>query len=298
MRREYPDPFSSASIWAQPTLPEEEEKITVKLANDFLVGCDPEFCILNNGKVMNLAEYLPKDGEVGYDHGGLEAELRPKPAKGTYALLKRLRTLIMQNDKLNPTLSTYRWRSGAAVAIAENRNLTLGGHVHFGLLPRGLDPTDKDGAKFDTRIKALDRATKFMEALDILPRDESALRRDKGDRQNAAQQYGKWGDVRAAGADNKHIEYRTMASWLYDPKTAYLALTTAKLACAAPQLTLDTLKSNNYSFQNFVNFYEVFRHKDTNAKRALEKLLDNKAVKDVQGIPDVHFRDVWEKLPL
>lgn len=296
LRKLYPDEFVG-SVWANPKLVEEEEKVTVKLANDFLVGCDPEFVILDGGKVMNLQEYLPKDGEVGYDHGGVEAELRPKPCKGTYALLKRLRTLILKDGSLNPKLSTYKWRSGATVAINEKRNLTLGGHVHFGILPRGLDPTDKAGEKYDLRVKALDRTTKFLEALDILPRDECALRRDKGDIQNADQKYGRWGDVRNAN-DGKHIEYRTMASWLFDPTVAYLALTSAKLAAAAPQVALDTLKANNYSYQNYLNFFELFRHKDTNAKRALEKLLDDKKVETLHFDPDVHFRERWETLPL
>lgn len=299
LQQAYPDSFHDGNIWLQPTLPEEEEKVTMKLANDFLIGCDPEFCILKKGKPINLEGYLHKEGEVGYDHAGWEAEIRPKPAKGTYALLKRVRTLILTNASLNPKLAAeeFKWRSGAAVAYNEKRNFTLGGHVHFGLLPRGEDPADKDGAKYDSRIKALDRATHYLEALDILPRDESALRRDKGDLQNAQQQYGRWGDVRIAGeGKDRHIEYRTMASWLFDPVTAYLALTSAKLAAAAPQVALDTLKGNNYSYTNFLNFYEVFRHKDTNAKRALEKLFDGKTIKDLQFDPDVHFRGRWEKL--
>lgn len=297
LRERFSESFHSADIWAQPTLPEEEEKVvSIKLANDFLVGCDPEFCVLQpDGKVLDVQNVLPHDGEVGYDHGGLEAELRPKPAKGTYALLKRLRILILQHEKLNK-LATYRWRAGAAVQTP-GRLLTMGGHVHFGLLPRGEDVTDRDGAKFDMRLKALDRTTKYLEALDILPRDESALRREKGDKANPNQQYGKWSDIRICDPD-RHIEYRTMASWLFDPTPAYIALTAAKLAAAAPQLTLDTLKANNFSYVNFVNFFEVFRHKDTNAKRALEKLIDGHEVKVLQLPPDANFRASWEKLPL
>lgn len=292
----FPESFSDESIWIQPKLADEEEKVSVKLANEFLVGCDPEFCVVQqDGSVLDLQNYLPKEGEVGYDHVGLEAELRPKPAKGTYALLKRLRTLILQNPRLD-ALGKYKWRAGAFFQ-AGKRTLTLGGHVHFGILPRGEDLSDRDGSKYDARIKALDRTTKYFEALDILPRDESTQRREKGDNQNPNQHYGRWSDVRICEGD-RHIEYRTMASWLFDPKTAYLCLTGAKLAAAAPQLTLDTLKGNNYSYENLVNFFEVFRHKDTNARRALEKLIDGKDIKALQMPPDVHFRGRWETLPL
>jgi hypothetical protein len=300
IRQLYPELFSNPALWEMPAVvPEEDDNMVVKLANEFLVGCDPEFCVLDGqGRVYNVVnEFRDAHGEVGFDHGGLEVELRPQPAKGTYALTRRMRTLLLRNAKLNPALVNYKWRAGAVVEHANQRLLTLGGHVHFGIQPRGYDPADRDGSKFDLRIKALDRTTKYLEALDILPRDESTLRRERGDRQNANQRYGRWSDVRIAGERGDaaaHIEYRTMASWLFDPKVAYTCLTAAKLACAAPQIALDSLKANNYSYNNFVKFFEVFRHKDTNAKRALEKLLDGKEVTALQVPPDVNLRTRWE----
>lgn len=241
------------------------------MLNTFLVGCDPEFVALNaSGNQINLADHFSADGEVGYDHGGRVGELRPEPTRGTYALTKRLQRLI-KSDRI-VKLGASKLRAGARV----HRDC-LGGHVHLGFpLP----------VNTDERVTALDRVTAVLEALDILPANESRERRGTGN-------YGRFSDVRNSAG---HTEYRTMASWLTDPKVAYLCLTAAKLAACDPKGTKENLKAAA-SFDNLITWFRNYRSKDINARRALERVL-SLGHKALQVYPDVDFRERWRELGL
>lgn len=275
---------------------EGTDEMAEKLANNFLIGCDPEFVALDDkGRIISVEALMPHEGEVGYDHGATVIEVRPKPAMGTYALLKRIQGMLTTNPTL-AKVNKYKWRAGAVVeadvvgARQAHRTLTLGGHVHIDLPPAGHGGDIEGHAQ---RVKALDRATKYLEDLDILPKAESQKRRSLGTREG----YGKWGDVRPA-TNNERVyrtEYRTMASWLYDPKVAFICLTAAKLAAVSPQVALDTLKARSVSYENLKTFFEFFKARDVNARRACEKLLCND-IKSLQVDPDTNFQASWKRL--
>lgn len=281
-----------------------------KLANNFLVGCDPEFVVVDKPEVVYNVQTagVPHEGEVGWDHGGLVVEIRPKPAMGTYAVVKRIQGTIQKNTSL-ALIMDRKWRAGAAFRTktaetvvdpitgvrGRERLLTLGGHVHFDIAP----PPTREEDEHVRRMKALDRGTTYLEKLDILPKDESTLRRIHGSKAttNDAKygQLGDWRPARGGSHGGYHIEYRTMASWLYHPKVAYMAMTLAKLCAVSPQLALDTLKARNVSYENLKALFELYRHKDDNAKRALENLLDGD-IKAIQCDPDVDFKKNWKEL--
>lgn len=291
--------------------PIKEEEVSEGMINNFLVGCDPEFVGLKeDGGVLNVekvwlgnspTEQQRDDfykAEIGYDHNGRVAELRPSPCKGTYALVKKLQKLI-QSPRVEELL-----RAGARKLRAGARagSESLGGHVHFGF-PRGDDTLQlsADGnpiydpntgrylAKTPdllvNKVKSLDALVRLLEHLDILPRDES-IRRRQG-------HYGKFSDVRDS---NGHMEYRTMASWLFDPKVAFTCLTAAKIAAADPEGTLKSLTGVT-SFQGLVNWIEKYQHKDSNARRLKEKVLDLGHPK-VRVDPDVNLVERWRELGL
>lgn len=242
------------------------------MLNTFLVGCDPEFVALDScGQQMNLSAAFSANGEIGYDHGGRVGELRPEPTRGTYALTKRLQRLI--KSPIVERVGASKLRAGARV----NQD-TLGGHVHLGV------PV----AKATNMIPALDRFTQVLEALDILPQTECSARRASGSG------YGRFGEVRDS---NGHIEYRTMASWLMDPKVAFLCLTGAKLAASDPAGTVAALPSRDHNFNALVEWFRAYRSKDINARRALEKVL-SLGHKAIQVYPDVDFRERWRELGL
>jgi len=262
------------------------------MLNDFRVGCDPEFILLNgDGRTSDASLYFPHFGPIGYDHGGRVAELRPDPGKGVYSIVKRIQGLI-NHPKVKE--ANKRLRAGAIC-----NHDSLGGHVHFGFncfaeKPQhgySINPEMVGGGRFNERgakvTKALDTLTKTLERLDILPKNECARRRDNG------QGYGRYGDVRDC---NGHMEYRTMASWLYDPKVAFLCLTAAKLAAVDPEGTLEALKRCD-DFATFEHWLNQYKGKDLNAARASEKLLD-KGLRYIQVDPDVDFRERWERLGL
>jgi hypothetical protein len=241
------------------------------MLNTFLVGCDPEFVALSQtGEQINLSRYLPDNGEVGYDHGGRVGELRPEATRGTYALTKRLQRLI--KSTVLAGVPAAKLRAGARVGRD-----TIGGHVHLGFpVPRGGD----------SKIQALDRFTQVLEELDILPKAESEARRGAGN-------YGRFGDVRDCRG---HLEYRTMASWLVDPRVAYLCLTGAKLAACDSTGTVESLP-RAASFNELIEWFRRYRTKDINARRALERVL-SLGHRALQVYPDVDFRERWRELGL
>ena len=262
------------------------------MLNDFKIGCDPEFILVDGqGKTIPASGHFPPQGEIGYDHNGRVAEFRPSPTRGILPIVKKLQGFIT-----NPPVHgiAAKLRAGAIC-----NNDCLGGHIHFGFNCFAAKPPHGVGAlqggSFNARgaetTKALDVLTKALEHLDILPSCESALRRSSA--QAGANYYGHFGDVRDC---NGHMEYRTMASWLYDPKVAFLCLTAAKLAAVDPPGTIEVLQGCA-SFAKFRKWLENYATKDINATRASEKLLD-KGLSYLQVDPSVDFKERWERLGL
>lgn len=282
-----------------------------KLLNNFLIGCDPEFIAMSGGEIKKLDQVLNKDGEVGYDHGGWVAELRPKPALGTYALLRRMAKQI-KNPGLWGKFTTWQptFKAGAYYHSL-GRTITLGGHVHVDLDPQEekMIPQKIWSGKWDPdnapifeevslptmqytephklRVAAMDTLTHYLEALDILPKISSEKRRSSG-------LYGSYGDIRVQTRPDgkRHTEYRTMCSWLFDPKVAFLCLTGIKLACVAPEETRETLQLSQVSYGTLQKYFETFQHKDSNARRAVEWVLKGK-VNELQGHETADVTERW-----
>lgn len=279
-------PIADYEPIAAPTLiPQEDEEMVI---NKFLIGCDPEFVMLDgSGHWMNGAAYFPDNKEIGYDHGGRVCEFRPGPTKGVYPLLRKIKHFLA--DKRLEKASKLR---AGAVCSPD----TLGGHVHFGFNCYSVLPASKaDDGTFTPVglhvVRALDDLTKVLEHLDILPKEECKVRRLKKDEYGKF--YGSFSNVRDC---NGHMEYRSMASWLYDPKVAFLCLTAAKLAAADPTGAHEALKDCT-SFAGLKAWVENYKTKDVNASRASEKLLDS-GLSHLQVDPTVDFRTRWETLGL
>src|SRR6266404_6195413 len=85
----YQQALGQQQFFTVPEPPKEEGT----MLNDFLIGCDPEFAILDTqGKIVNVREFCGADDKapIGFDHSGKVVELHPTPSKGTYTLLKKL----------------------------------------------------------------------------------------------------------------------------------------------------------------------------------------------------------------
>lgn len=320
---------------AQAKQKEQEELESTAVINTFLVGCDPEFVGIDNGELVPMNRYFPQRGEIGYDHGGSVGELRPRPAKGTWTLIKRIKERIAD---LKPIPGIV--RAGALVKTKgrERGYVTLGGHVHLdicpydGVLGRNEGQVDPNigrvltynafhaanmGAMYhaewvnpmeyvanmgrrevrvtgrhqgarvmspvhNDRVGALDTLTQLLEHLDILPKGECEERRKGG-------LYGKYGDVRIQ--EEKRTEYRTMASWLFDPAVAFLCLTGAKIAAFDPKGTLESLKGAR-SFTRLTEWLTPFASKDIDVGRLCERFLPS-GHKGLIVDPSGDFRERW-----
>jgi hypothetical protein len=264
-----------------PELPEEEDKMPPKaqLINSYKIGSDPEFiCLGAKGELQEVTALLAPYGRVGYDHNGRIAEIRPSASRCALTHTRNIAELL--NGEGAKPIRNYRWKAGGFFKGDYNRE-SLGGHIHF-------DLPFAESAKY---VPALDRLTQQLEDCDVLPRTECAERRKHG------QNYGRFGDIRPAGRGKvQRLEYRTPASWLFDPKTALYCLTTYKLAAAEPAVALDML-SKEGSAGELRKFLETFRGKDDDADFVLEKFLEKGGLRTIKGNPDADVRAAWERLP-
>lgn len=286
------------------------------LVNNFLVGCDPEFLVADkngDGVYLNtLTAYINYTfpPQVGVDHGGWVVELRPPPAKGTYALVRRIQRLLR-----SPRLREYEGFSWLAGAMRKGRaptrptccqgecdnwtafydamdrwddglgDMPLGGHIHLDIRPWDVHEGVADNWP---ELRALDGYTLLLEALDILPSEECADRRRHG-------HYGEYGDYHA---DKNRLEYRTMCSWLFHPKVTMLCLTGAKLAAAEPNAVRELINGDS-SLRTLKRMFEAFATRDTNARRVVERILEPATrARDLQWRPDQDFREHWRTLGL
>lgn len=240
------------------------------LLNDFLLGADPEFIIINNGHMQAYINPVERYAPWGIDHSGWVIEPHPKPELSVRALISNLHVSLNDFATVAPA---GKWRAGAYFHCPE-RNITMGGHVHI----------DKPAASQD-QVLAMDKFTEHMEALDLLPSEECATRRGSG-------HYGRMGDIRT---ERGRWEYRTFASWLFSQRITKLCLTGAKLCVVDPAAAGEVLGARTTaSVAKLKAYFERFRHKDEDVDWLLSGKIFDKALKIK---PDRDLREVWKVKP-
>lgn len=243
----------------------------MSLVNDFRLGADPEFVIVENGHLRRFDSPVSHVSPWGTDHSNWVIEPHPKPELSVRALVQNIRTSLNDFALVSPAGV---WRAGAYLASPE-RTVTLGGHVH-------IDRPDYE----QDQITAMDILAEHMEALDILPAAECDARR------RAGLTYGRKSDIRA---EHGHYEYRTWASWLFSQRVTKLCLTGTKLCVVDPTLLTKTLGlPKTASVTKLKTFFECFKGKDDD----VDWLLDGKIFSKALTIkPDRDLRDVWKVKP-
>lgn len=263
-------------------VPEEDKG--VKVVNEFLIGCDPEFVVIKNGAHFNVRGVMNAAGPIGWDHNGHVVEIRPRPAKSAFTLSKHLGDLI-KTLKLGDKHKAGAYFKNANDGVEH----TLGGHIHLDLPFELIDYSQRQ------RISALDEVTHRLEELDVLSKTEMPLRRTRGKAvfvgMGNGTPYGAFGDVKASN-DGRRTEYRTMCSWLYSPVTTFLALTSAKLAATHPVETLTHFAFQPASKAKLRGFFELFQGKDVDAKRAVEMIFERN--RNITRDPDVDVVKAWD----
>jgi len=240
------------------------------LLNDFLVGADPEFIILENGHMKQFTGRGDVYAPWGLDHGRWVIEPHPKPDMSVRQLIQHLKSSFNDFATVAPS---GKWRAGAHFSSPE-RSITLGGHVHIDRPT--CTPAQRDG---------LDLFTRHLEALDILPQTECVERRKSS--------YGQYGDVRC---EHGHFEYRTLASWLFSQRVTKLCLIGAKLIMVDPEAPRAALGAPaQAAVPKLKAFFERFQNRDEDVDWILGAgVLGRK----LNVKPDRDLRDVWKVEPV
>lgn len=186
--------------------------------NHFMLGADPEFMFVQDRAPVHATHLGLKAGlAFGADQNDRLVELRAAPSRDAVKVLASvLAELRWLYRFLGDRHSAYSWN---ACAFAHGDG--MGGHVHFGR----KRPHQAD------EVRGLDGLARVMRAVDLFD-SEGWNRRAAGDQFN--QLYGQYGDIRP----QKHgYEYRTLPTWLDNPRLAFLVLTLSKLVIIDPDIT-------------------------------------------------------------
>jgi len=185
----------------------EEDAAEEETENEFLLGADPEFILVNNEqKVVSASDYLLDYNSV---YIGIDAllykgkliypivELRPAPESDPNRLFASLYSLLKEAT-LAITDDGLRWLAGSMPA----QGIALGGHLHI------------------SGIRLTPRLLRILDAALAIPFAAVADQSGKG----RMRKFGGLGDYRRQYHGG--FEYRTLPSWLVSP-----ALTKAAIAC-------------------------------------------------------------------
>jgi len=175
-----------------------EQTHTVKPSDDILIGCDPEFFLVDKmtGFSISASHFFHHYGEVGSDQG--LAELRPRPSYNEAGVTNELLNLMRKAYEHLNTRGIFKKADIHMLAASHHNNKSAGYHVHYGL-PQFM-------LKADTRSHII--LARMVHVLDyyvgipaILPEgDEDYYRRSE-----LYSRYGKPGDHRV---DMATLEYR------------------------------------------------------------------------------------------
>ena len=237
-----------------------------------MIGADPEYIAIDKtGAHVNIKSFTTKDAEVAWDHEGDVLEVKPRPSKCVFRLVRRMRKLLLQHEVSKKLIEAgYKFRSGGYFKT-RSRSLGLGGHIHLDI---------PYSTHTDVQTNALHNLTYALEKLDILPRQQSYYRHS----------YANVESIRMANNADR-LEYRFMCSWLHSPVTAQICLTAAKIMAVRPELALDHL---TISMPIFQAWFEKFKEKDVDACRVVEKIFEPKL--PLEARLDVDLQESWKSL--
>lgn len=175
------------------------EKINyVRPADDILIGCDPEFFIVEQetNRIVSAAHFFPHYGEVGNDCG--LAELRPRPSFNEPDLSANIHKLLERaNSHLSRTVLLNN-KNVKMVASSWWNNAPAGYHIHFGLPLNLLRTTPENNLLLSYLVNILDY---YVGISAILPEGSEDYKR----RYTQNGRYGKPGDHRYG---TMTLEYR------------------------------------------------------------------------------------------
>jgi len=147
----------------------------VNPAEDILLGCDPEFFLIDKetGRHISASHFFPHYGQIGSDLG--LAELRPRPSMSVSELTNNLKHLIHETSNHLKQRIPYRNRDIKLIAASANNGVAAGFHVHFGIPDKLLDRSKESDIILFKIVYLLDY---YVGILSVLPEgSEDAYRR-------------------------------------------------------------------------------------------------------------------------
>lgn len=213
----------------------------------FKIGADPEFAILEGTRVLDADRIMPlimdskkykkvscgfdvpNAGNIGWDGGGSQGELRPDPSNKPEEVVENMRSLF----------KTAIERFNIVTLTSRCLRLPVGGHVHL----------EVSGDKKPPEIEKITKLLSFF-YLPLLLADDLAHLKER-----RSSSYGDIGDTRVNNVEGgkKTIEYRCpSAEWLTTPKIATATL--AYLATVFAEIIKSPAKFNKkYSHLGWKN---------------------------------------------
>jgi hypothetical protein len=199
------------------------EKISgVEPAEDILIGCDPEFFLVEGASSRNISatHFFPHYGEVGSDCG--LAELRPRPAFTEAGLSRNIRQLLTKAYSHLNNRVLFSDRSIKMVAASYRNDAAAGYHIHFGLPQFLLRITPETNSLLAQIVSVLDY---YVGISAILPEGAEDFKR----RSPRFGRYGRPGDHRY---DLMTLEYRVPGGHLLRHPTLSSGLLAISLVVA------------------------------------------------------------------
>lgn len=171
----------------------------IKPANDILIGCDPEFFLVDKGTGTNISasHFFPHYGDVGSDCG--LAELRPRPGLKEADVSKNIYDLMRKAYFRIYDRALFKNKDIYMVAASHLNNAAAGYHIHFGLPQFLLRASPETIRLISFMVNVLDY---YVGIPAIMPEGSEDCKR----RSKRFSRYGKPGDFRAD--DMMTLEYR------------------------------------------------------------------------------------------
>lgn len=225
----------------------DTEKVRlIKPADNVLIGCDPEFFLIDKASGTNISagHFFARYGELGSDCG--LAELRPRPGFNEDEVVANLRDLLMRAYKHIGDRKLFRNREIEMAAASSINRVSAGFHIHFGLPSRLLS----EGRNSHNLL------TKVVSVLDYYVGIPSIIPEGPGDyhrRSTKHSQYGKAGDFRA---DHVTLEYRVPGGHLLRHPLLSKGILGLNIVVMKDILSRLKVYSDNYRDINILRDYE------------------------------------------
>ena len=226
---------------------------TIKPVDDILIGCDPEFFLIDKATGTNISasHFFSHYGDVGSDCG--LAELRPRPGFNEHEVTANLRELLLRAYKHISNRMLYKNREMSLIAASHNDNHTAGFHIHFGLSDKLLAENRFNKGDDNFLKKMVSVLDYYVGIPAIIPEGSEDYHR----RSIRSSQYGKAGDHRS---DNITLEYRVPGGHLLRHPLLTKGILGLNMVVIKDLTSRLRKYSNDYKDMDILNDYKVLHN--------------------------------------